>query len=210
MPKLPDLLAGEQLTRIPMQQRSRIKRGTLIRAAVTLFEHNGYESTSIGAIAAHAGMAVGGFYQYFRSKRQLLLVLMNELVAKLQEIETELGEDELKSRIEGVLRAGLTADLAYAGAYRAWNEAILSDRQLAAFDEQVRKWTTGRLQLVFGLLQQLPHARCTVNVSLLAAVMDRLFWDLLGSHLNSQSQLVETLGHLVYHALFEDLSQRTQ
>jgi len=204
MPRRPDLLAGEHLTRMPLQHRSRIKREALLRAAVELFERNGYESTAIGTIAAHAGTAVGGFYQYFRSKRQLLLVLMNELLQRLEQIDMQPRTDNLKSGIESVLRAGLATDLAYAGAYRAWIEAMLSDRQLAALDEQVREWTTGRLRRIFGLLQQLPQARHGVDISLFAAVMDRLFWDLLGSNVESQSRLVETLGHIVYHSLFED------
>jgi AcrR family transcriptional regulator len=189
-----------------MQQRSRIKREALLRAAVELFERNGYESTAIGAIARHAGIAIGGFYQYFRSKRQLLLVLMNELLQRLEQSDMQPGGGDPRSGIESVLRAGLATDLAYAGAYRAWREATLSDRQLAALDAQVREWTTARLRVVFGLLQQLPEARREVDVSLFAAVMDRLFWDLLGSRLESQSRLVETLSHVVYHSLFADPS----
>ncbi len=114
---------------------------------------------------------------------------------------------DLKSGIESVLQAGLATDLAYAGAYRAWREAMLSDRQLAALDEQVRAWTTGRLRVVFGLLHQLPQARRGIDVSLFAAVMDRLFWDFLGSSLKSDPRLVEMLGHLIYHSLFEDLPE---
>jgi AcrR family transcriptional regulator len=189
---------------MPLQQRSRNKREALLQAAVELFERNGYEGTAIGAIARHARIAVGGFYQYFRSKRQLLLVLMSELLQRLEQIDMRPLGGDLKTGIESVLRAGLATDLAYAGAYRAWREAMLSDQQLAALDEQIREWTTGRLRVVFSLLQQLPKARRHLDVSLFAVVMDRLFWDLLGSKLESQSRLVETLGLIVYHSLFED------
>jgi AcrR family transcriptional regulator len=48
-----------------------------------LFSRDGYEAASIAAIAKRAGIAIGGFYQYFGSKRQLLLVLMNEFLQKL-------------------------------------------------------------------------------------------------------------------------------
>jgi len=191
---------------MPLQRRSRLKRDALLRAAVELFGRNGYEATAIGGIAKHAGTASGGFYQYFRSKRQLLLVLMNEFLQRLEQIDMQPRAANLKSGIENVLRAGLATDLSYAGAYRAWREAILSHRQLAALDKKIREWTTGRLRVVFGLLQQLPEARRDVDVNLFAAVMDRLFWDLLGSHLTSKSRLVETLGHVVYHSLFADLS----
>ncbi len=81
---------------------------------------------------------------------------------------------------------------------------MLSDRQLAALDELVRAWTTGRLRVVFDMLRQLPGARRGVDVSLFAAVMDRLFWDLLASTRRSNLRLIETLGHTIYYSLFED------
>ena len=198
----PNLLAREDLTPLPSQERSRNKRDALLRAGVELFGRHGYEATAIGAIAGRAGIAVGGFYQHFRSKRQLLLVLMNELLQKLEQIDMPKA-DSLKGAIENVLRAGLATDLAYAGAYRAWREATASDPHLTALDGRMRAWTTGRLHAVFDLLQNAPGARHGVDISLLAALMDRLFWDLLGSELSSNPRLVETLAHIIYHSLFE-------
>jgi AcrR family transcriptional regulator len=201
----PDLLRGEELARVPSQRRSRVKREAILAASVELFERNGYEATAIGDITRRARTSVGGFYQYFRSKRQLLLVLMNELLQKLEQIDLQpSGQGDLKSAIESVLRAGLATDLAYAGAYRAWREAMLSDTQLASRDELMRAWTTGRLRAVFERLAHLPGARRGIDVALFAALMDRLFWDLLASTLRSNSRLIETLGHTIYHALFED------
>jgi len=201
----PDLLMGEKLAREPSQQRSRIKRDAILRAAVELFERNGYEATAIGDITKRAGTSVGGFYQYFISKRQLLLVLMNELLQKLEQIDMQpSGPTDLKTAIESVLRAGLTTDLAYAGAYRAWREAMLSDTQLASLDALMRAWTTGRLRAVFEMLARLPGARRGIDVALLAALMDRLFWDLLASTLRSNPRLIGTLSHTIFHALFQD------
>lgn len=190
---------------MPLQQRSRHKREALLRAGVELFERNGYEATAIEDIASRAQTSVGSFYQYFRSKRQLLLVLMNELLEKLEQIEMQpRGQTDLRNGIQSVLRAGLATDLAYAGAYRAWREAMLSDPHLATLDERVRGWTTGRLRTVFGMLAQLPNARRDIDVPLFAALMDRLFWDLLASQLRSDSRLVETLGLTIYYSLFEN------
>jgi AcrR family transcriptional regulator len=201
----PDLLVHEKLARVPSQKRSRIKREAILRAAVELFERNGYEATAIGDITKRAGTSVGGFYQYFISKRQLLLVLMNELLQKLEQIDLQpSGQGDLKSAIESVLRAGLATDLAYTGAYRAWREAMLSDTQLAGLDALMRAWTTGRLRAVFEMLANLPGARRSIDVALFAALMDRLFWDLLASTLRSNPRLIETLSHTIYHALFED------
>ena len=201
----PEMLLTEKLARVPSQRRSRDKREAILRAGVALFERNGYEATSIGDIVKRAGTSVGGFYQYFRSKRQLLLVLMNELLQKLEQIEMQpSGQTDLRSAIESVLGAGLATDLAYAGAYRAWREAMLSDRRLAALDEKVRAWTTGRLRVVFEMIATLPGARRGVDIPLFSALMDRLFWDLLASDLRSNARLVETIGHTIYHSLLED------
>src|SRR5215472_16033106 len=166
-PSRPDLLTHEKLGRTPSQQRSRARRDALMLAALELFGRNGYGATSIGDIAARARTSIGAFYQYFRSKRQILLVLMNELLAKLEHIEMQpQGAPDLRSGIETVLRAGLATDLAYAGAYRAWREAMLSDPELAALDEQIRGWTTARLHGAFIALQQVPGARREVDVAL--------------------------------------------
>jgi AcrR family transcriptional regulator len=203
-PERPNLLAGEKLPPMPTQRRSREKREALLRAALELFGRDGFETTAIGAIARRAGTAVGGFYQHFRSKEQLLLVLMNDLLQKLERVDMQPMADTLRGAIESVLRAGLATDLAYAGAYRAWREARLSDRRLAALDERIRGWTTARLRSVFAALQQLPGARREVDVALFAALMDRLFWDLLGTSMLADSRLISALAQVIIRTLFED------
>jgi AcrR family transcriptional regulator len=200
----PNLLIGEKLPPMPAQSRSRDKRDALLRAALELFGHDGFEATAIGAIAQRAGTAVGAFYQHFRSKRQLLLVLMNDLLQKLERVDMRPEADTLRDAIESVLRAGLTTDLAYAGAYRAWREARLSDRRLAALDEQIRAWTTNRLRNAFTALHQLPGARRDVDAALFAALMDRLFWDLLGTNMLTDSRLIGAITEIIVYTLFED------
>jgi AcrR family transcriptional regulator len=203
-PKRPDLLANEELPPTPLQQRSRLKRAALLRAAVRLFGKKGYEATGIGDIARLAGVAVGGFYQYFQSKRQLLIVLINELVQKLDQVDMQPQAVDLKTAIEKVLRPGLATDLAYAGAYRAWKEAMLADSGLARMDEQIREWSTGRLCAALRPLGQLPHARPDVDLELFSAVMDNLFWSVLGTTIQNHPQLPKVLGGIIFRFLFEE------
>src|SRR5258708_10793939 len=91
----PDLLAGQELPPAPQQERSRRKREALLEKALALFAERGYEQTSIEEIARAAGVAVGGFYQHFTSKRQILLVLMDRL---LQAVSLLTWETACKSR----------------------------------------------------------------------------------------------------------------
>ena len=203
-PRRPNLLAGEDFAPMPSQRRSRIRREALLAAALELFARDGFEAAAIGAIAQRAGVAVGGFYQHFRSKRQLLLVLMHEFLQKLEAIDMQPAGESLRTAIESVLRAGLATDLAYAGAYRAWREAMLSDRALASLDRKIRVWTTARMHTVFVRMLELPNARRDIEVALFAALMDRLFWDLLGSRLVSRPGTIETLAHIIEHSLLKD------
>ena len=47
-------------------------RSTIIDAALRLFRQNGYEATTMRAIAAEAGVSVGNAYYYFASKEHLI------------------------------------------------------------------------------------------------------------------------------------------
>src|SRR5215469_4109148 len=85
--KRPPLLEGEDLLPDPVQRRSIAKRQGLKAAALASFGERGYEGTSLDDIARRAAMAVGGVYLHFRSKRQLLLVLMDELLERLERLD---------------------------------------------------------------------------------------------------------------------------
>ena len=205
-------MAGEDLPPEPLQQRSLEKRALLKTAALGLFSENGYESTSVEHIAGRAKLAVGTFYQHYRSKRQLLLALMDELLKKLSgmNFQPDKGAQNVRDGLRALLSRAFSHDLRYLGAYRAWQEAALSDADLARKQRQIHSWTAGRIERVFKLLQQMPGARREVDVSALAQVMDSFFWSLLAQAARMKkaelSQWVDSSTHLIYHALFTDKS----
>jgi AcrR family transcriptional regulator len=193
----------------PRQERSREKRAQLLAAALALFAEKGYQATSVDAIAQRAGVAVGSFYQHFRNKRQLLLVLMDQLLEALENLDLRpKAATSIRAGLRCLLRSAFSQDLAYAGAYRAWREAVLLDPSLAPHQEQIERWTRARVAGVFQALLQLPGARSDVNIPVLARLMDRLFWDLLGQALRSPpielEATLESTTNLLYHALFRD------
>lgn len=205
----PNLLAGENLPHAPRQKRSFDKHARLKAAGLVLFGEKGYEATSIGDIAQRARLAVGTFYQHFRSKRQLLLALMDELLEKLNQLNLRPDAmSDVQAGLRQLLSRAFSADLRYLGAYRAWQEAALSDPALARKQAKIHAWTTNRVMAVFQFLQQLPGARPGVDVPELARMMDGFFWSLLAqaaqmpkSELN---QSLDSATHLIYHAMFLD------
>jgi AcrR family transcriptional regulator len=189
----------------PRQERSRRTRAALLKAALGLFAQHGYERTSIGEIAAEAGVGAGTLYQHFRSKRQLLLVLMDSLLEELEALNLELGETgDPKAVLERALHEGLLADRTYAGAYRAWREAVLSDLELRELDLQVEAWTAWRVELALRSALQLPGARRDVDVAGTAQLLNLLFWRIAEApHLDGE-RAVQVVTRLMMHSLFED------
>jgi AcrR family transcriptional regulator len=210
--KRPSLLAGEDLPTRPRQARSLEKRERLKEAGLALFGERGYESTSVEAIAQRANLAVGSFYQHYRSKRQLLLALMDELLEKLSQLEFQPGAAaDTRSVVNALLSRAFAHDLRYLGAYRAWQEAALTDAGLARKQKQIHAWTTARVTAVFEMLVRLPGARKGLDLPGLARAMDSLFWSMLAQAVRMPKaeldRWVTSSTHLIYHALFKDAAQ---
>jgi AcrR family transcriptional regulator len=209
----PNLLKGEHLLPEPSQVRSRQKRTRLKAAALALFGEKGYEYTSVDEIAAKAKLATGGFYQHFRSKRQLLLVLMDELLETLSRLDLRpQGASDIRHGLREFLTRALSADLQYLGAYRAWREAAITDAILARKETEIRAWTSARVYQAFALLQQQPGARHGVDLKALAQAMDGFFWNLLAQAVTlakvDLQSWIDAATHLLFHALFEDPPKR--
>ena len=205
----PDLLNGEKIPRAPQQRRSMEKRAQLEAAGLALFGQKGYENTSVEEIAGRAKLAVGSFYQHFSSKRQLLLALMDELLEKLSRLDLRpAASADVRHVLHGLLSRAFAHDLRYLGAYRAWQEAVLSDPDLARKQREIQTWTTGRALQLFQTLRRLPGARKDVDVMGLARAMDSFFWNLLAqaAHMPKMrlKQSIDVSTHLIYHALFRD------
>ena len=207
--KRPNLLTGEDLPPEPQQKRSLEKRAKLKAAALALFGEKGFERTSIEDIAGRANLAVGGFYLHYRSKRQLLLALMDDLLKGLEGLDLRPGvAADVQAVLRDLLAHAFARDLHYLGACRAWEEAVLSDPDLARKQQKIRNWTTQRVTALFVLLQKLPGARAGVAVPALAQVMDGFLWSLLAQAARMPrvelNEWIDSATHLIYHALFID------
>jgi AcrR family transcriptional regulator len=205
----PNLLVGEKLPPEPRQKRSLEKRSELKAAGLALFGEKGYEATSIDEIARRANLAVGTFYQHYRSKRQLLLALMHELLDGLSRLDFQpQAAGDVRGNLRKLLAHAFATDLRYLGAYRAWQEAVLSDSDLVRKQKLIHSWTTSRVINVFRLLQNHPGSRRSLDIAGLARVMDRFFWGLLAQAMRlpraALNQQIDAATHLIYHAVFTD------
>ncbi len=202
-PNRPDPLADELVPQPPRQERSRRAHDALVGAALSRFAETGYEATSIDDIATQAGVAVGAFYLHFRSKRQVLLVLLERLLQEL-EFRPVLAPDADAATIIARLRYYFRKELNYAGVYRAWREAALRDASLAALDARLEAWATARAAQLLNAAAARPGARANVDTPTLARMLSVIFWRSLDAPAADRDALAGTVAAVVTHAVFED------
>ncbi len=201
----PNLLRGEELPPAPQQARSRKRREAILEAAVVRFGRDGFERASIEEIAREAGAATGGFYQFFRSKRQLLLVLMDTLLRRIEEVHPpSLSPGKVPDGIEEFLAKVFRSELPHVGVYRAWQEATLADSAISNHNRDIRSWSRARIQGWFAGLAALPGARPRLDLETLAMLWDSFFWGLLAQPPSELKRTAKSVTVMLYHAFFLD------
>lgn len=126
-----------ELPHVPRQARSRAKRDRLLEAALGLFAERDFEATTINAIAERAGVSVGIFYRYFRSKQQILLALTQERLTEIRLNLAEVRSVPLSAAVlEQRLRTFLGRDRQFIGLRRAKQELLLHRPEIALVEQQ--------------------------------------------------------------------------
>jgi AcrR family transcriptional regulator len=83
-------------------------RNLLLQAAAEEFAREGFKGANINSISKNAGFAKGTIYNYFESKRVLMLALIDEVAAGHLEFMSRqvLKEDHPNKRLERFFEAG--------------------------------------------------------------------------------------------------------
>lgn len=135
------------------------KREKILAVAKSLFIELGINGTTIAEIAKQAGIAKGSVYSYFKSKQDIVIALMNQLIERgQQQLENLISTsgDNNEALIEDYIRQELTLMTQE----RALNQAIAMDDSLMMNEDMVQLIQSYRqeyyqrqlqlLQIVFG------------------------------------------------------------
>ncbi|GAB3660915.1 TetR family transcriptional regulator [Actinocorallia lasiicapitis] len=95
--------------------RSEQTRELIVETALRLFRENGYEATTMRAIAREAGVSVGNAYYYFSSKEELIQAYYDELQESHNAACRAVLDREttFTDRLNGVLRARVDTMVPY-------------------------------------------------------------------------------------------------
>src|ERR687892_1602167 len=95
------------------------KREAILRAAISVFAHNGYFNSKVADIASEAGVADGTVYLYFKSKEEILHSIfdrsMEDAIAECRKQLAEITDPREKLRRIALMhleRLGADRDLA--------------------------------------------------------------------------------------------------
>ena len=95
----------------PQQQRAQETRDRILDAAESLFDEKGYTKASMNALAKKADVSVGGLYEWFKNKEQVLTAVAERHVDEAgTQVLTRLAQSgalDLKTRIEIVLEEAM-------------------------------------------------------------------------------------------------------
>jgi AcrR family transcriptional regulator len=115
------------------------RREQLLDAALVVLSAHGYSGAKVSDIVARAGVAQGTFYLYFRSKREVVLALLDRfcglLLSERRETGTEIGQadQEWQARMAGRLRRLLRVIYEHRSLARLFfREALGSDPEMEA------------------------------------------------------------------------------
>ena len=118
---------GRTGTRTPKGEET---RSTLLRAASALFAEQGYHQTSVPDIVRAAGVGHGTFYEYFGSRRAILVELTRQ-VADVESRLPRLKSQDLAERVRAEIFWYLSDHVEHLELSKVWHEASNVDPEIA-------------------------------------------------------------------------------
>jgi AcrR family transcriptional regulator len=121
-------------------------RRALLDVAATLFAEKGYHATSVPDIVHAAGVGHGTFYEYFRSRRAILLALTDETTGARTRRRPRLRSDDLADRIRSEIFWYLSDHVEHVALSKVWHEATAFDEEIAETRRQERRRRVDRVR----------------------------------------------------------------
>lgn len=165
------------------QNLSTTKQHRIIGAAIDEFGKKGYAGASINSLVDQIGIAKGSIYQYFGDKKGLFLFVFTTCTDvvknRLRLLREETAEDDLFSRLEKSLSAGITFLQEHPHIYKLYINVLFGSK-IPFRDEilgSLREYSYGYLHSLLTAAQEKGELRAGVDINkicfVLDAVMDR-------------------------------------
>lgn len=157
--------------RAPLTDRGRRTRESLLAAARTTFEANGFTATRMGDIAAAATVSHGTVYTYFETKEAVLEAVVQQVI---DDLLASLGSSAAVDPLDRVREANaryLRAYAEHAGLLRVVEEAAFTDERFGEVLQQLRSTHVRRVAAAIRRLQSEGAASADLDPAASAAAL---------------------------------------
>ncbi len=97
-------------TKEQIEQIKKQKQQLIMQAALELFAKKGFHATSVEEIARRAGVSKGLIYNYFKSKKDILIAIVNSLFVQMDQAFLQLDTKMLTAKdLESYIRVSMQA-----------------------------------------------------------------------------------------------------
>lgn len=185
------------------QGRRTLRR--LLDAALEVFDRRGYQAARVDDIVRAADTSHGTFYLYFANKEDLFRVLAEHCVAAMERLVEDLAKIDASPAGRAALRAWLAS---YAKTYRrygpvirAWNEAQVTNRELAHLGGAALDLLTNRIAERIAAHDRSLEARPAALAML--AMVERVHYYVASRRLEvDDTALLDTLAAILHAGVF--------
>ena len=160
--------AGRSGTRTPKGEAT---RSALLQAASGLFAEQGYHQTSVPDIVRAAGVGHGTFYEYFGSRRAILV----ELTRQVAEVETRLPRlksQDLAERVRAEIFWYLSDHVEHLELSKVWHEASAFDPEIAETRRRERARRIARVRKGIETAGTSPDVDPEIEAAALTAMLE--------------------------------------
>jgi AcrR family transcriptional regulator len=145
-------------------------RRALLDAALELFAERGYHQTSVPDIVQAAGVGHGTFYEYFRSRRDILVALTEPVNSNRR--APQLRSQSLRDRIRSEIHWYLADHVEHLTLSKVWHEAVHLDAEIAETRRRERKRRLERVRLGIEMAGRRPGIDPEVAAAALNAMIE--------------------------------------
>jgi AcrR family transcriptional regulator len=129
---------------IPVGPKAQRTRQQILAAAAAEFAANGYQKTTVAAVAAAAGVSLGTVYQYFRDRSDLVAALVTGSVSTmLDRTDTRWRAAEGDAGLHRIILNFITSYTEVAALAGVWEEVAHIDDDLAQMRRELGRVFTG-------------------------------------------------------------------
>ena len=159
------------MSAVPLTDRGRRTRETLIAAARGVFEDRGYDGTRMGDIAEAAGVSHGTVYTWFSTKDAVLMAVIDSLVGDLYASLSTPDDVDPVARIARANRSYLDAYRANARLLEVVEQAATSDEEFRTVLTELRRAHVDRVAATVRHMQASGLARGDLDPQVAAAAL---------------------------------------